>query len=403
VKPPELEPPKPPNLKPTPDFPVPFPVVPPAPPVLTPKLEAPPPTPEKRPPTVTAAAQPPAPPQRIESLSTGTDARNLLALSPFPLPPDSKVSIPTGESRGQFKIGPDVALGASENEPETVENPKASLDAEGPPAKATESSAKPTAGAAGDNGAGSTSPAAGSVVNSASSSTGPGPGIGQGSLDGLAPGSGSGAGPGSGAGSGAGSGVFPGISITGAATGSGTASGGTSPATPPVRTPPRPYDLTISATASSGGGLKDYGVFRNESVYTVYVDMSQADDPAPSWILQYAPLKRAAAKGQNYPGGITLGAADPPAQVVPPFALDKPAPAFPQQALSQNQGRLVVVYGVINTNGKLEQLRIIHSPDALLNQAVLEGLGNWTFKPAHVNGVPTAVKALIGIPLILPH
>ena len=35
--------------------------------------------------------------------------------------------------------------------------------------------------------------------------------------------------------------------------------------------------MTITSTASSGGGLPDVGVFRNEKVYTVYLDMQAGD------------------------------------------------------------------------------------------------------------------------------
>jgi len=47
--------------------------------------------------------------------------------------------------------------------------------------------------------------------------------------------------------------------------------------------------MTFTSTASSGGGLPDFGVFQNQKVYTVYLDMRASDDdPAPSWTLQYA-------------------------------------------------------------------------------------------------------------------
>ena len=50
--------------------------------------------------------------------------------------------------------------------------------------------------------------------------------------------------------------------------------------------------MTIVSTAASGGGLPDLGVFEREKVYTVYLDMKANDeDPAASWILQYAVLQ----------------------------------------------------------------------------------------------------------------
>src|ERR1700739_297232 len=50
--------------------------------------------------------------------------------------------------------------------------------------------------------------------------------------------------------------------------------------------------MTVTSTASSGGGLPDFGVFQNQKVYTVYLDMRVSDeDTTPSWTLQYAVLQ----------------------------------------------------------------------------------------------------------------
>ena len=47
--------------------------------------------------------------------------------------------------------------------------------------------------------------------------------------------------------------------------------------------------MTITSTASSGGGLPDFGVFQNEKIYAVHLDVCANDtDRTPSWTLQYA-------------------------------------------------------------------------------------------------------------------
>ena len=51
--------------------------------------------------------------------------------------------------------------------------------------------------------------------------------------------------------------------------------------------PQTSYSITI--TSSGGGGLPDFGVFQDEKIYTVYLDMRANDtDCTPSWTLQYA-------------------------------------------------------------------------------------------------------------------
>ena len=65
--------------------------------------------------------------------------------------------------------------------------------------------------------------------------------------------------------------------------------------------------------------------------------------------------------------------------------------------------RLIVVYAVIDTGGKLQQMSVKQSPDPQLNQPALTALEKWVFRPAELNGEPVAVKALLGIPLSLPQ
>jgi hypothetical protein len=161
--------------------------------------------------------------------------------------------------------------------------------------------------------------------------------------------------------------------------------------------PETSYGLTIVANGSSGGGLPDYGVFFDEKVYTVYINMRRTtDDPAPSWILQYALLHGAAAQagaiaksGQNQLG------------LVPPFPVVKEFPQWPIGLAFRYLHRMVVVYAVINVEGKLERMHVMQTPSIELNKPLLEALGKWVFRPAQLNGEPVPLKALLGITLSL--
>jgi hypothetical protein len=82
-----------------------------------------------------------------------------------------------------------------------------------------------------------------------------------------------------------------------------------------------------------------------------------------------------------------------------PFPAVKEPPAIPPELVRRYLRRLVVVYAVINTGGKLEQIAVKDSPDALLNAPITATLSRWVFRPAQLNGAPAAVKVLIGIPL----
>jgi TonB family protein len=200
---------------------------------------------------------------------------------------------------------------------------------------------------------------------------------------------------------GTGEGPFPGITIADGTDGPKAPVAGSSDSRTARNTPDNSkYGLTVMATGTSGGGLKDYGVFRNESVYTVYIELEHSSRPAPAWILQYARLRPAPA--DPVPAGsttTTLKSVQMEAPVQAPFPVEKPYPQFPADILARNPGRMVVVYAVINAEGVPEQVRIVQSPNPLLNQPVLEALRKWSFRPAEMNGQAVAVKSLLGIPL----
>ncbi len=159
------------------------------------------------------------------------------------------------------------------------------------------------------------------------------------------------------------------------------------------------YGINIVATASSGGGLRDYGIFRNETVFTVYI--ASGEPQAPSWTMQYAELGRAAPDPMV--SSLTLSTSgDPQRQLTPPYPVDKEDPKFPPDVVARNSGRMLVIAGVITAEGKLSQLRIVQSPSTQLNAPALEALSNWTFRPAERAGQAVALKILLGIPLPSP-
>ena len=429
------------DLRPPPlPYAMPLPAMPP--PAEPPKLALPAPTPEPpkesavsyQPtvPKIAAEAQqaPPAAPEApnlaLPSGAGGSDEHSILVLSPTPGPPENAGNLPAGEAHGQFAMGPEANLTGPSNKvgpgngTGTETGGATSGTGTGTGTGGTGNGVGSGSGEGGGGGGGTgggTGSGTGSGVGPGSGTgeggtgtgsgfgingtggggTGSGTGTGAGSGPGRGAGTGTGSGTGTGAGSGPGSGPFPGISIVG---GSGTSGGSSQPGSR-TRTPPGPhgtYGMMIVATASSGGGLRDYGIFHNESVFTVYIDMTHSPEPAPSWTLQYALLRRGAD-----PSTITLGSSVGMSdQIVAPFPIHKEDPQFPEEIVAKNLSRSVVVYAEISKEGKVENARVIQSPNPLLNQPALEALAKWTFRPAEMHGAPVAVKALLGVPLSLP-
>ena len=60
---------------------------------------------------------------------------------------------------------------------------------------------------------------------------------------------------------------------------------------------------------------------------------------------------------------------------------------------------MIIVYAVVNTEGKVGQAEVKQTPDAAFDQMVLDTLGQWTFRPGLFDGLPVRMKLLIGIPV----
>ena len=294
--------------------------------------------------------KPPEPTKPVEQLKvdppklnspipvTGPDLRNFLALTPMPAVAEPAFSPPPGEARGRFAISPDPNLAGSEME----------------------------AGSKGTTAA-PASPPAGS---------------------GLAAGSGTSSSPGKN--------VFPGITIIGGTVDNRMAGNPSSNARTslPLQTS---YGITV-LSASSGGGLPNLGVFSSEQVYTAFLDMrDDRSDRAPSWTVEYALLQPipsqvngASKRGRGEQGDVL------------PFPAIKEQPAMPAELVRRYPRQLVIVYAIINIEGKIEQMVVKDSPDARLNEPVLKALGKWVFRPAQRDGEIVPAKVLLGIPVWAP-
>jgi len=143
--------------------------------------------------------------------------------------------------------------------------------------------------------------------------------------------------------------------------------------------------------SASGGGLPDLGVFASEKVYSVYLDMrTTTSDQIPSWTLQYAPLRSSDEDTASIRKQET---------VTPPYLLVKEVPKLPIEMSRKYQRRMVIVYAIMDTQGKLDQIVVMQSPAAQLTDLIIEALNKWVFRPAELNGQPVSIKLLLGVPI----
>jgi hypothetical protein len=151
-------------------------------------------------------------------------------------------------------------------------------------------------------------------------------------------------------------------------------------------TPQTPYQITIVATASSGGGLQDFGVFENERVYTVYIPMQRTPQEAdPTWTMQYALAPGSSSSGDG--------------QLIAPSPVIREWPQVPADLEQKYSQRQVVVYALLGADGKLSHISVKQTPDVHVSAPIAQALGKWVFRPAQMNNQPVPVKILVGIPL----
>ncbi|MDM7995365.1 MAG: energy transducer TonB [Acidobacteriota bacterium] len=330
----------------------------------------------------------------IDESSVATKGKqNLLSLTPMPASPKGPVAVPAGEARGRFVISPDPNLAVTEKDPGMKTGTRsATIDI---------AKEKPVAsGEANASGASSSVPKANSsstgsgAANGKKSSSGPGA-AGPGSKAAAAGSSGAGGSSRSSASPGSGRRPFSGITIVG-----GDVDPGEIPNEAPVRRARRPlqtsYGLSIISTEDSGGGLPFVGVFSNEQIYTVYLDMRQSEmEDDPNWTLEFAVIPGSGSRAEN-PGSNKQG-------LILPFPVEKIKPVFPVDLVRRHLNKMMLVFAIIGTDGRMDQITIEQSPDNQLDDPVFQALRRWVFRPAQLNGETVAAKVLMGIPLWLPE
>jgi hypothetical protein len=324
----------------------------------------------------------------------------LLVLNAIPPPPDVKANIPRAEQRSLFAVSPaevtviELPSGGSANAGSAPTPPGMGRvqgrpvgDAVAEMGSITGSSKSIDRGAGAGRGTGTgIGDLNGTGVNSGANEAGNGRGNESGTGVGSGP-NGS-HGTGMGVGSAPGHGGFPGITIQGGRYGN------SANMVVKVQGPQHPgsYNMTIEATAGSGGGLPDLGIFRNEKVYTVYLDMRTNDsDRMPSWTLQYAVL---GGDTDRPTAGMLVRKAP-----TPPYATLKAVPQFPPAIERKCARGLIVASAILGADGKLQDVSVQQTPEEQVTAPLLQALSTWIFEPAKIDGRPVALKVLFGIRL----
>jgi periplasmic protein TonB len=75
----------------------------------------------------------------------------------------------------------------------------------------------------------------------------------------------------------------------------------------------------------------------------------------------------------------------------PPRKIRDVKPVYPIGALPQHAQGAVLIDAIIGTDGRVQDVRLLHSVVALLDEAALDAVRRWEYEPTFLNGVPVAV------------
>jgi protein TonB len=113
--------------------------------------------------------------------------------------------------------------------------------------------------------------------------------------------------------------------------------------------------------------------------------------------------------GPGIPGAIFPGHSQPPrvrqavtgpvrlpSSLVAGLLVSKVLPAYPQIAKAARRQGVIVLQATISRTGTIENLRVI-SGDPMLQQAALESVSHWRYRPYLLNGQPVEVETTVNV------
>jgi TonB family protein len=126
--------------------------------------------------------------------------------------------------------------------------------------------------------------------------------------------------------------------------------------------------------------------FNGRDVYSLAVQMPNISSYVGSWIMWFA---------EREPGG-------PRRELRPPVPVHKVDPKYFPEAIAERVEGKVVLVGILQTDGRVREIRILKGVDPRLDLSAARALRKWEFEPAQRNGMPVEVDMVTEIPFLLP-
>ena len=135
------------------------------------------------------------------------------------------------------------------------------------------------------------------------------------------------------------------------------------------------------------------GILKGNPIYTIHLDVPEAPR---KWTLQFCIPGSGSRKLDTSTGVIRIL---PKKKVAPPFPLERKPLRLEATPATPERPSEVVIYAVVDEEGELGNLRVVHGADPQTDNTILAHLESWDFLPAFRGEEPVLVEALFGIPL----
>jgi TonB family protein len=123
-------------------------------------------------------------------------------------------------------------------------------------------------------------------------------------------------------------------------------------------------------------------VFGSKKFYSMFLNMPNLTSAGGSWIIRFAELNEAGAKGE----------------LTAPVATLKVDPAYPAEALRDHIEGTVTLFAIIHADGTVGEVRVLQGVDQRLDENARVALSRWRFRPGTKNGAAVELEAVVKIP-----
>jgi TonB family protein len=131
----------------------------------------------------------------------------------------------------------------------------------------------------------------------------------------------------------------------------------------------------------------DRQVFGDRRPYGTTLNMPNLNSSTGSWVMHFAELQPGEKAGD----------------LLQPLPTEKSDPGYPLELIRANVHGTVTLYAVIHADGRIDDIRVLSSPDERLDAWATSALAHWKFLPALRSGKPVAIEAVVEIPFRVRH